>query len=113
MIGFYMTTSCDIYAKTITPDGAGDLVSWNKTGTIKAYLESVDGEKLLGTPQGNETNINLILYSKSKINSGERVYINDTERSRNGWFEIRHTEFYKMPFFSYYKGYLVKTDENI
>ena len=113
MIDFFMTKSCDIYEKTITPIGAGDNVSWYKQTTIKAFLEPVDGEKLLGTPVGNDVSINLILYTKSKIAAGKRVYIVDTEQSRNGWFEIRHTEFYQMPFLNYYKGYLVKTDENI
>ena len=113
MIEFFMTKSCDIYEKTVTPAGAGDVVSWDKRATIKAFLEPVDGEKLLGTPTGNDISINLILYTKSKISVGERVYLVDTERSRNGIFEIRHTEFYKMPFLNYYKGYLVKTDENI
>ncbi len=113
MIEFFMTKSCDIYEKAITPAGAGDEVSWDKKRIIKAFLEPVDGEKLLGTALGNDISINLILYTKSKITAGERVYIDDTEHERNGWFEIRHTEFYKMPFLNYYKGYLVKTDENI
>lgn len=113
MIEFFMTKNCDIYEKTVSISGAGDTVLWTKKTAIKAFLEPVDGEKLLGTPMGNDISINLILYTKSKIAAGERVYINDTEHERNGWFEIRHTEFYQMPFLNYYKGYLVKTDENI
>jgi len=113
MINFFMTTKCDIYSKKITANGAGDNVNWDLRERIKAYIEPIDGEKLMGTPQGNDANINLILYTKSKISVGERIYIENEAQERNGWFEIRHTEFYKMPFLNYYKGYLVKTDENI
>ena len=113
MISFFMTKSCELYEKTIVQSGPGDYVEWGKKKIIRVFLEPVDGEKLLGTPFGNDMNISLILYTKSKITAGERVYINDLEHSRNGWFEIRHTEFFQIPFLTYYKGYLVKTDENI
>ena len=111
MIDFFMTKKCKIYAKTITPNGAGDSIDWIERDTIKAYIEPLNGEKLLGTDAGNKTDISLILYTKNNINNGERVLI--TYAGYGGLYEIQQREFYQMPFFSYYKGYLVKTDENI
>ena len=106
-----MTKKCKIYTKTISPNGAGDSISWEERGDIRAYIEPLSGEKLLLSNAGEKTDISLILYTKDYICSGERVLISDS--NNDGLYEIQQREFYKMPFINYYKGYLVKTDENI
>lgn len=111
MIDFFMTKKYKIYAKTVTTNGAGDRIVWGERATIKAYIEPLNGEKLFGTEAGNKTDISLIIYTKNNINNGERVVI--TNSKYNGIYEIQQREYYQMPFFNYYKGYLVKTDENI
>ena len=112
MIDFFMKEKCDLYRKVITNVGAGDSVVWQKAGTIKAYVEPVDGEKLIGTNLGDKDKITVIVYTQSLINEGERLIIS-SESPANNWYEIRGREFYRLPFFNYYKGYLVKTDENL
>lgn len=111
MIDFFMTKKYKIYSKTITPNGACDSIAWAERDTVSAYIEPLNGEKLLGTEAGNKTNISLIIYTKDIINNGERIRISESENS--GMYEIQQREFYRMPFISYYKGYLVKTDENL
>jgi len=112
MIDFFMTQKYKVYSKSIIPCGAGEDVEWNFSRTIKAYIEPIDGEKLLGTELGNKEDISLIIYTKNPINKGERVYITSSQNQVDGFFEIRDREFYRMPFFNYFKGYLVKADEN-
>lgn len=111
MIDFFMTKKCKIYTKMISPNGAGDSISWEERGDIRAYIEPLSGEKLLLSNAGEKTDISLIIYTKNNINNGERVLI--TNSNYDGLYEIQQREFYQMPFFNYYKGYLVKTDENI
>lgn len=113
MIDFFTTQKCKIYVKQITPKGAGDFVEWVEDRTIKVYLDPIDGEKLLSSGLGNKNRITLMMYSRSKISNGERVLVPFNSDGSCELFEIQQCEFYKMPFFSYYKGYLVKTDENL
>lgn len=113
MIDFFSTDKYKVYKIQITPQGAGDSVKWIESGTIKAYVEPVNGEKLIGTETGKQAKITLILYTQNLINTGERIYIPASAKYDGGLFEIQQREFYKLPFFNYYKGYLVKTDENL
>ena len=113
MLDFFMTQKYKIYTKTVTPAGAGEDVTWSEDRVIKAYIEPVNGEKLLGTELGNKEDISLMIYTKNLINKGERIYINNSQNQVDGFFEIREREFYRMPFFNYFKGYLVKIDENL
>ena len=113
MMNFFSTDKYKVYTLKITHKGAGDTVNWVEARTIKAYIEPVNGEKLIGTDAGKHTGISLILYTQNLINIGERIYISPTDKHNTGWFEIQQREFYKLPFFNYYKGYLVKTDENL
>jgi len=112
MIDFFMREKCDLYRRNILTNGAGDSVSWEKFKTIKAYVEPFDGEKLIGTNLGDKDKISFAIYTKSVIRDGDRLTI-QSESNPNIWYEIRGKEFYRMPFFSYYKGYLVKADENL
>ena len=48
-----------------------------------------------------------MFYSEEKLAPADRIEINGI------LFEIRESEFWQMRGLSYYKGYLVKTDENI
>lgn len=112
MINFFSTTKYKIYGLKVTPKGAGDTINWVECRTIKAYIEPINGEKLLASEFGKNLGISLILYTRDLINTGERIYI-PSENNNYGWFEIQQCEFYKLPFFNYYKGYLVKTDENM
>ena len=67
MIDFFMKDKCDVYTKTIVTEGAGDVVSWSKDRSIKAYIEPVNGERLFGTELGNNENISFIIYTKNII----------------------------------------------
>ncbi len=117
MIDFFMTKNYGVYIRTQKTQGAGETVSWEKRTTVKAYIEPFSGETLQGSPEGDHPEITLTIYSRQQIFSGERIFIPDspyrTSMDNNGWFEIRQVEFYHMPYLCYYKGYLVKADENI
>lgn len=112
MINFFSTAKYKIYRQEITPKGAGDTLNWVECRSIKAYVEPINGEKLLISETGKQSGISLIIYSRELINTGERIYIPYSDKN-SCWFEIQQCEFYKLPFFSYYKGYLVKIDENM
>ena len=113
MLNFFIQKKYDIYKKIITECGAGDSIEWTKTRTVKGYIEAFDGEKLIGTNTGNKDKISLLIYTKQHISNGERIYLTEADNITQNWYEIRSVEYYNMPFLSYYKGYLVKTDENI
>lgn len=112
MIGFFSNKKYKVYALQVKSNGAGDSVDWVECRNIKAYIEPVNGENLLASEEGSQTKISLIIYTQNLIHTGERLYIPD-KNENGGWFEIQQREFYKLPFFNYYKGYLVKIDENI
>ncbi len=117
MIDFFMTKSYGVYVKSVKPQGAGETTSFEKRATVKAYIEPFSGETLQGSPEGDRADISLAMYSRQQIYNGEKVYIPEVPykslASNKGWFEIRQVEFYDMPYMSYFKGYLVKADENI
>ena len=104
MIDFFTTQKCKIYKPVITQNGASDRIDWVKRADIRAFVEPVNGESLLGSEVGNKENISLMMYTKRRIDKGERVYISGFEDETDGWYEIRTREFYRMPFFNYYKG---------
>ncbi len=110
-----MNKSYTIYMNVAAVKGAGEIVSWEKSSSVRAYLEPQNGEKLVCSAEGDNLVIDLIIYTKEKISSGERIYIPEApyNSESEGWFEIRQAEFYQLPYISYFKGYLVKTDENI
>ncbi len=110
---FFAKNKFDIYSKVVLTTGAGDDISWTKRAVISAYIEPADGENLKGCPEGLAKNVSLTLFTQQPINTGERIHIISPETSVDEWFEIVSRSFYKMPFFNYFKGYLVKTDENI
>jgi hypothetical protein len=113
MFKFFAKSKYDIYSKTISEQGAGDDINWSIRDTINCYIEPADGENLKGCPEGLAKDISLTLYTQQPINVGERLHLFSPENSVDEWFEIVNRSFYKMPFFNYFKGYLVKTDENI
>ena len=113
MFKFFANKSFPLYTKQITQNGAGDSIQFRSKGNIRAYVEPIDGEKLIGSELGDNPVTELVIYTQNSIAVGDLIYISDEERNLSSWFEIRRREFFKMPFFNYFKGYLVKTDENI
>ena len=107
MITYFLNKKCKIYKPTYSKFGAGEVVDWVERGFIRAKIESFTGEEFIASSLGDGCEISLIIYSKSELFVGDRICL-DT-----GWFEIRHREFYDMPFISYWKGFMVKCDENL
>lgn len=116
MLNYFMNKKYSVLSLTTEPKGAGEIRRWKERTKINAAIEPVNGEKLLGSPVGNKTEISLILYTKDPIFGGERIVLPLQTKSEdcniNKIFEIRQVETYSMPLMKYYKGYLVKTNEN-
>ncbi len=105
IITFFSKRKYELYKRKITQKGAGELVEWQKDCDIQAYIEPA--QSLEGSELGDYTDSELVLYTTSPIKNSEIVKIGDD------FYEIRSTEFWQIPYMTYYKGYLVKTDENI
>jgi hypothetical protein len=112
MFKFFADKKYNIYTKKIIQNGAGDTVQYILKGFIFAYTEPVNGENLIGSELGNDYGIELVIYTQNSIHTGDLISIPDSNND-SVLFEIKRREFYKMPFFNYFKGYMVKTDENI
>ncbi len=76
-------------------------------GEISGYFVPGNPDSVTGTDVGNKYDINGVFYTDSRIDLTDRVEINGIV------YEVREVEFWQMPYMSYYKGYLVKTDENV
>lgn len=107
MISFFLNKKYPIYSAEYENNGAGEIVVWSLRDKIMAKIEPFEGESFFESPNGDSVKFSLIMYSKSEIMIGDRLYLS------NSWFEVRKREFYQMPFIEYWKGFLVKTDEKI
>lgn len=107
MISFFLNKKYPIYRAEYENSGAGETVVWSLRDKIMAKIEPFEGESFRESTIGDDEIFSLIMYSKSEIMIGDRIYLN------NRWFEVRKREFYQMPFIEYWKGFLVKTDEKI
>ena len=107
IINYFSDKKYKLYKRTVKIDassGAG-IAEWNLEKEIEGYYEPA--EKLVGTESGNKYGVTGVFYSAEKLTPADRIEINAA------MFEIRETEFWQMRGLSYYKGYLVKTDENV
>ncbi len=107
MITYFLNKKYNIYRAEYIRNGLGESVIWSMADTIRAKIEPAYGEEFLESKNGDSIKISLIIYSKSEFFAGDRICL------KSGWFEIRHCEYYRMPFISYWKGYLVKCDEKL
>ena len=105
IITYFSKKKYNLYKRTYTVSGAGEEISWERLKVINAYIEPA--EKLTGSELGDYEEAELVLYTTDLIRNKEIVEI------RGEYYEIRSTEFWQIPYMTYYKGYLVKTDEDI
>ena len=107
IIKYFSNKKYKLYKRTlkIDPQSGGSIVKWVADREIPGYFEP--NENLVGSQAGNKYGIKGVFYSEEKLNPSDRILINDNV------FEIRDIEFRQMFRLSYYKGYLVNTDENI
>ncbi len=107
IIKFFSNKKYKLLKRTVKIDetSGASISKWDFYKEISGYYEPV--ENLIGTEAGNKYGITGVFYSEEKLAPADRIEINGI------LFEIRESEFWQMRGLSYYKGYLVKTDENI
>ena len=107
IVNYFSNKKYKLYKRTVKIDelSGGSLSEWNFVKEISGYYEPA--ESLIGTEAGNKYGITGVFYSEEKLSPADRIEIGAY------MFEVRETEFWQMRGLSYYKGYLVKTDENI
>lgn len=107
IINYFSNKKYKILNRTVEIDaasGAG-IAKWTASKEILGYYEPE--ESLVGTEAGNEYGVSAVFYSSEKLTPADRIEID------GNIFEIREVEFWQLRGFSYYKGYLVKTDEDL
>ena len=107
IIKFFSSKKYTLLKRTVTTGeiGGASIAKWTADKEVLGYYEPV--ETLVGTEIGNKYGITGVFYCAEKLVPSDRIEINDT------LLEIREVEFWQLRGLSYYKGYLVKTDENL
>lgn len=107
IINYFSNKRYSLYKRDVKIDksSGASIVEWNFDKNVLGYYEPA--ETLIGTEAGNKYGITGVFYSEQKLIPSDRI---DIEGNR---FEIREVEFWQAVGLRYYKGYLVKIDENI
>ena len=109
IINYFSNKKYKIFRKNteIDPTSGASISKWDLAGEISGYFTPENSDTLVGSAVGNKYDINGVFYTHSKISLSDRILVEDIV------YEVRETEFWQLPYISYYKGYLVKTDEDV
>ncbi len=107
IINFFSNKKYTLYKKSVSIDetNGASIAKWTADKEISGYYEP--SETLVGSEAGNKYGITGVFYCAEKLVPSDRIEIN------GNLLEVREAEFWQLRGLSYYKGYLVKTDENL
>ncbi len=107
IINFFSNNKYKLLKRNVKIDetSGASISTWTFDKEVSGYYEPI--ETLVGSEIGDKFGITGVLYCSEKLVPAYRLEINGS------LFEIREVEFWQLRGLSYYKGYLVKTDENL
>ncbi len=107
IINFFSNKKYTLLKRSVRIDetSGASIAKWTPEKEVLGYYEP--SESLVGTEAGNKYGITGVFYCAEKLVTADRIDIG------GNLLEVREVEFWQLRGLSYYKGYLVKTDENL